>query len=446
MRIGFRITLIASLVIALIILTSMLALVWREGSEKHGFRLPLPHQIAALVTLVEPANPAELDLILTAVNSDTLRVEIQAAAPSADDRLINPPLRGLVARYISEMSGRPVTLMVASDDAPEAADLAHVASGGASPLPLRLIVTLRDGRFLVVETESAAIARFTGLRLALLVLLATLIISAAGLWALRRQLRPLESLARYVESIGGDLAHAPVAATGPREVRQLSEAIARMQARIRDLMLGRTRMIAAISHDLGTYLTRLRLRADFINDPTQRAAADRDIADMDALIADTLLMARLEQESEALQPTDLVALTRQVIDGFASIGAAASLTAAPDELTIGLQPLAFRRALGNVVANALRYGGDAEIEITQTSDLAVITVLDHGPGIPAEERELVLEAFYRGDRARNLDQPGSGLGLAIVADILRRHRGNITLDHRDGGGLRVTLTLPLTSP
>jgi two-component system osmolarity sensor histidine kinase EnvZ len=212
-----------------------------------------------------------------------------------------------------------------------------------------------------------------------------------------------------------------------------------MQERIRDLLASRSRMLAAIGHDFGTYLTRLRLRSEFIADPEHRAAAIRDVENMDALITGTLTLAQADQEGETPEPADLVALTRRHAEGFASAGERVRFRATVAHLPATLQPIAFGRALTNLISNALRYGNEADVTVQRDDADALVIVEDRGPGIPAAEREAVLEPFHRRDAARNLDKAGFGLGLAIVADILRRNAATLAFEDREGGGLRVVV-------
>ncbi|HWU00049.1 MAG TPA: ATP-binding protein, partial [Terriglobales bacterium] len=330
----------------------------------------------------------------------------------------------------------------------------------ATTMPLRLVITLKDGRYLVLETRRADLSRFTGIRLGLGLLIATIVISTTTLFLLRRQVKPIEELAGLVETVGAGAATngAAIEATldlgalskkTGRETKQLAAAIIRMQQRISNLLAGRTRMLASIGHDLGTYLTRLRLRSEFIADETQRAAAIRDIEDMDALISDTLVLAEVEQNREPVQMTDLVALVQRQVTGFATANGGNGHNAPIrfhchlDQLELPLRPVAIGRAVNNLISNALRYGNETDVTVTHDGGKAVLLVEDRGPGIPAAEREIVLEAFHRRDSARNLDERGFGLGLAIVNDILRQHDGTLAFSDRPGGGLIVTVTLPM---
>jgi signal transduction histidine kinase len=456
---GLRVTLIMSLSL-LVLLVALAVFAWAQNrGERAGFRLPLPDQVAAIADLVEATPPERLGALLRAVNSETLRVTVAASPPSSAGTISAPALGWILRGYVAAGGGRKVEAMFQSARGepptalPTEAAPGETTSAAATTLPIRFVVTLRDGRALVLETRRPGLTRFTGFRLVLVLLLAAIVISSATLLYLRRQVGPIERLAALVERVGsaaeggvteGRNAIAALGKTGGPETRQLAAAITGMQQRIHDLVAGRSRMLAAIGHDFGTYLTRLRLRSEFIADSAQRAAAIRDIEAMDALISDSVTLARGDHNPEPRMRMDLVALLRRHAEGFASVGELVQIeTEDTPPIEIEGQPVALGRALANLIGNALRYGGRADASILRDGSDAVIRVQDRGPGIPPEERERVLEPFHRGDAARNLDRDGFGLGLAIVADTVRRNRGTLAFSDREGGGLCVTLRFPL---
>jgi len=448
--IGLRVTMIASISLLVLILAAAAIYLVRHRGENALFRLPVPAQVSAIADLVEQTPAEKLGPVLQAVNSDRLSVSVAATAPSSAGTVPAPGLAWVLQTYVNASGGRKVAAMypLENDRRPIALRVdPETGEADATTLPLRLVVTLKDGRFLVLETKRGIIARFTGFRLVLILLLAAIALSSSALWFLRRQVGPIEALARLVERVGPDLTArsttevVALSQKGGRETRALAAAIARMQERIATLLASRSRMLAAIGHDFGTYLTRLRLRTEFIADAEQRASAIRDIENMDALITGTLTLAQADQNVEPRSLTDLVALTRRHVEGFAAVGDQARFHAAVPALDALVQPVAFGRVVTNLVSNALRYGKEAEVSVLREGADAVLLVEDRGPGIPAAEREAVLEPFHRRDAARNLDEAGFGLGLAIVADIVRRNDATIAFSDREGGGLRVTVRL-----
>jgi signal transduction histidine kinase len=266
--------------------------------------------------------------------------------------------------------------------------------------------------------------------------------AAAAWWAARRVARPLEVLAANAARAGAGLSPvfaAPEAA--PREVGAIAAALDGMHARLRGVVEDRTRMLAAISHDLRTPLTRLRLRAEQIADPEERARAAADIDEMERMIAETLSFARADALETRAERFDLAALVHSLVDDRADLGADIALEG-PASLTIEGRPGALRRALDNLAANALAHGGRARLTIAPGPSRILVHVDDDGPGLPPHELERVFAPFYRLEASRSRDTGGVGLGLAVARDIARAHGGDIVLANRSGGGLRATLSLP----
>jgi len=432
---ALRTGLILSAALLLLALAALGALRYQQEGVVGALRLSFPQQAAALVELVEQTDPRQLPLVLRALDSPVLHVTVSEREPPDDPR--NRPLPGmswLVRNTMDQLGGRPVKATGAG------AGESISALPGADR-PLRLVVGLRDGRFLTIEARAGAYASLIRLRLLLLVLPTLLLIGGGALWLLRRQIRPLEQLAQAVERFGEDLHAGDLDECGAVEVRRLVAAFNRMRTRIRALVDGRTRMLAAISHDLGTYLTRLRLRAEFIDDARQRDRAILDIEEMDALMKDTLTLARIEQEPDGGEVIDLERLVRRQVENFCAAGERVQLVAAVPSQVRG-RAGALSRVLSNLIANALKHAGGAEVTLAAAGGSAEILVEDRGRGIPPELRELVLEPFYRRDQSRNLNAAGFGLGLSIVAEIVRGHRGTLALEDRAGGGLRVQVRLP----
>lgn len=263
------------------------------------------------------------------------------------------------------------------------------------------------------------------------------------LWAVRRLTRPVRDLAAAAERLGRDVNAPPMPETGPREVATAAAAFNTMAGNIRRFVADRTQMLAAIGHDLRTPITRLRLRAEMMEDDALRERTLRDLAEMERMIAATLAFARDDAAGEQAVPVDLAALARTVLDEAAD-GQEGAVTAydGPDHLVLPLRPIAAKRALTNLVGNALRYGGAARIALSRGAGMAVLAVDDDGPGIPAESLEEVFRPFHRLESSRNSETGGTGLGLTIARSIARAHGGDLVLRNRPGGGLRAVLSLP----
>jgi two-component system osmolarity sensor histidine kinase EnvZ len=277
--------------------------------------------------------------------------------------------------------------------------------------------------------------------------LLVLLLSIAGAYLIvRRITRPLRAAVPAAAAIGRGELPPPLPESGPLEVAALGRAFNEMARDVRSLEQDRKLLLAGISHDLRTPLARLRLGIEMLpagSDGALGAGMVQDIEDMDAIIDQFLSFVREGSNEEAAVDTDLDAAVRAVLERYDRQASPVRLQAGA-AAKVRLRPLSFQRLLGNLVDNALRHGGgDVEVHTGRLDDTrAHVTVLDRGPGIPESERARMLEPFQRIGSART--DPGSGLGLAIVDRIARLHGGGVTLDGREGGGLKVRVELPIT--
>lgn len=281
--------------------------------------------------------------------------------------------------------------------------------------------------------------------------LMTLTALGLSLWAVRRLTRPVRDLALAADRLGRDVNAPPLPETGPEEVARAAHAFNTMAARIRRFVGDRTQMLAAIGHDLRTPITRLRLRAEFMEDDEQRRKMLADLDEMEAMIAATLAFARDDAAAEPNVPLDLAVLARTVLDEAADarpeVPDAALSYAGPEHLTVQARPVALKRALANLVGNALGYGGAAQVTLVPPAQRGApvrLLVQDEGPGIPPAELEAVFQPFRRLEGSRNRETGGTGLGLPIARNILRAHGGDVVLRNRRDGtaGLVAEVTLP----
>ena len=272
--------------------------------------------------------------------------------------------------------------------------------------------------------------------------------AAAGLtlWAVRRLTAPVRTLAAAAEALGRDVNAPPLPEDGPLEVATAAVAFNTMAARIRRFVQDRTEMLTAIGHDLRTPITRLKLRAEFVEDEEQRAKILADLEELEAMVSATLAFGRDARSSEPVSPLDLAELLRTVLDeaGDARPEAAERLTyEGPPHVTVRARPLTLKRALANLVSNAVTYGGSARVRLMPPHEgMLTIEVEDDGPGIPPAELDRVFEPFHRGEPSRSRETGGVGLGLPIARNIFRAHGGDVTLANRPAGGAKATATLP----
>ncbi|MFM0291737.1 MULTISPECIES: sensor histidine kinase [Paraburkholderia] len=306
---------------------------------------------------------------------------------------------------------------------------------------LQVHLRLSDGSPLTIDMRPMSGAPLS--RWLLLVLALQLAVLVACCWlAVRLATRPLHQLAVAADTLGPDLKAARLPEDGPSEVSRAARAFNAMQDRIATYMTERMQILAAISHDLQTPITRMRLRVDVMDDDEQGAKLRQDLHEMESLVKEGVTYARtLHGATEVPCRVDPDALLDSLVCDYVDAGQAVSLEG---RLGVSLmtRPQALRRILGNLVDNALKFGGTAEITAsTLPGGQTLITVLDRGPGIPAESLEAVFEPFYRLEASRNRDTGGTGLGLAIARQLAMAMDATLSLHNRPGGGLEARLTL-----
>jgi protein-histidine pros-kinase len=276
----------------------------------------------------------------------------------------------------------------------------------------------------------------------------TLLVAAVSIWAVGAVTRPLERLTTAGGQLARDIATAtPIDERGPAEVRTLAAGFNTMQRAVQAQLRERTFILGAISHDLKTPLTRLKLRLSDLPADAPREAINADLDAMGALIDEGLDYARSTQLREARVPLDLVGLLEGMVDDASDLGQPVQLASVVGPVTVCAAPRALTRLLQNLIDNALRYGGCADLSVHILADQVEVQVADHGPGIPPEDRERMFEPFVRGESSRGRDSGGTGLGLAIARNIAVAHGGRVWLSERPhGGGLVAHLALPRPAP
>ncbi|MFZ5748414.1 MAG: ATP-binding protein [Pseudomonadota bacterium] len=254
---------------------------------------------------------------------------------------------------------------------------------------------------------------------------------------------PLRALAQAANRIGFADSRVRVESTGPQELRRLADAFNAMQTRIAELLESRTQALLAVSHDLRTPLARMKLRLGGGERPEDRIAMRADVDEMQDMLDSLLdyLGGGSELDSDPAERTNLAALAQLIVEQQQDMGAEASYKG-PDRLDAVLHRVALRRAIANLVENAIKYGGCAEVALTRDGGDAVLAVADRGPGIAAEALPHVTEPFYRADEARARSTRGLGLGLAVVARVVAAHGGTLTLTNREQG-LVAAIRLPI---
>jgi signal transduction histidine kinase len=315
--------------------------------------------------------------------------------------------------------------------------------GHRPPKDIRLYgaIELADGQWLnfssLADNELPGWSPRAIMSLLLLAGLLSLLVA----WLLRRVTRPLAQLVHQAEEFGRGQDIPPLVEAGPREVQETLAAFNRMQTRLNRFVQDRTQMLAAISHDLRTPLTSLRLRSEFLPDGEDKLRMQQTLGTMDEMLKATLGFARDDQIAEPSRPVDLVSLLQSLCDDYQDRGEAVDYAAtAPYVYTC--RPDLLRRVLQNLIDNALKYAGSAEVSLTQHEAQLHICVRDHGPGIPEADLEQVFQPFVRLDSARNTEGGSVGLGLSIARTLIHRHGGELILSNHPQGGLEACVLLP----
>ncbi len=317
-----------------------------------------------------------------------------------------------------------------------------------SPRQGRVIIGLHlpDGPWLNATVKVSPLRAWLSPNFLLAFVLMTIAAAALTVWAVRRLTAPVAALAAAAEQLGRDVNAPAMPEDGPLEVAKAAAAFNLMAARIRRFVQDRTFMLAAIGHDLRTPITRLKLRTEFLEDEELRRKMLADLDELEAMVAATLAFGREANASEPLTSLDLAVLARTVLDEAtdARPDVAERLQyEGPEHLTVRARSLAVKRAIGNLVANAVKYGGSARVRLRPPqAGMVILEVEDDGPGIPPGEMDRVFQPFQRIEGSRNRETGGVGLGLPIARNIMRAHGGDVTLANRPMGGTRATLSLP----
>ncbi|HEC14376.1 MAG TPA: HAMP domain-containing protein, partial [Rhodospirillales bacterium] len=306
---------------------------------------------------------------------------------------------------------------------------------------LRISVELNDGQWLnFLGTFPKGRPFWSGASLLSVLSMAVAAI-LLSVWVVRRLTMPLGKFARAAERLGKDMTAPALPIDGPTELRQASRAFNEMQERLRRFIENRTRMLAAISHDLRTPITLLRLRSELVDDEDLQAQIMSTLDEMETMIASTLAFAREDAVMEERRKVDISALLDSICDDLCQAGLPIEADL-PHRVAYECRPVSMKRAFTNLIDNAVKYGGKAYVAMTAADGVVKIDIEDRGPGIPEEEMEHVFTPFYRIDPSRNPKTGGIGLGMSVAQTIIHAHGGRISLSRAGKGGLRVHIELP----
>ncbi|MHA1547375.1 MAG: sensor histidine kinase [Alphaproteobacteria bacterium] len=415
--------------------------------------LAAAQRIANATRLVQETPDASRPGIVAALSDQSFGVALSEASPIdtpaesdtaiaqairdflIDELALGPSQQPLVSA--SPFAGPPFGGMHAMGRSP----MMHGFGGFGSFRNLQVSIPLSDGQILSFATALPESGPEVSSQFIVSMAIMAMIILAVSAWAARRATAPLASLAAAARHFGRDLSAPAMPEIGTIEMRQASHAFNAMQARLRGLVENRTRMMAAISHDLRTPLTLLRLRVENTDDAQERQKMLATIDEMDQMVAATLQAARDDATAEPHRRTDLTALLASAVDDMADAGLPVVMKPA-EPLVYECEPAALKRALTNLLDNAVKYGQRATAAIRSIPEGIEVTVDDEGPGIPDDELARVIQPFYRVEDSRSRETGGIGLGLAIALSVIQAHGGDLTLSNRSERGLRARITLP----
>lgn len=320
----------------------------------------------------------------------------------------------------------------------------------SAPPPMResreivLSAQLQDGRWLTSTSFSAEPVRNDVFLLAASTIVTFVFVLGAALWIARRLAQPLRDLAAAASHVGASGEPQQVSARGPGDVQQTIDAFNAMSRRVTQLLREKDVMLGALGHDLRTPLASLRIRLESMEPEAERQKAIRTIEEASDLLEDILELSRQGRSSEPERKTDVSAIVQDVAEDYAETGAAVSIGAA-GRAVAACRPVLLRRALRNIIDNAITYGGNASVSVEQTGAGVQIHIDDNGPGMTAEALASATSPFYRGEESRNRATGGAGLGLTLCEAIVHAHRGSLELVNRSPKGLRVTIRLPASA-
>ena len=395
-------------------------------------------RVTDLVKLMDQLTPAGRERLAEIARTQGIRTELDVPAPH-----LSVPEPGSNAATLRELLAeglgreRPLAVAVGSAELPPEAGTTQPRDGFAFNVSTRLS---DDGWVRFEFQEPRRLPRWpTRVLIGMLSFMA--VMAVLSFVAVRWVTRPLHDLAEAANELGADLSRPPLTESGPREVRYAARAFNSMQERLSRYVRTRTAILTAMSHDLKTPITRLRLRAELLDQPEVREKFIRDLSEMEGMVSTTLGYMRGLDDREAVRPVDVASLLAALQADAEELGHKVLVRGEAHSPFPG-KPEGLKRCLQNLLDNALRYAQDAELAVEDNAKALTLYVRDRGPGIPADQLDQVFEPFFRLESSRNRGTGGTGLGLSIARNIAQSMGGEISLRNREDGGLEATLTLP----
>lgn len=420
----------------------------RTNAVRQADRVGLLENTASVLRILRLAQPELRDQLARAASSQRVRIWTsaeaavpesmpQTAVPTQITRLFGETIRGAVRIQVIR-DGVPLR----PGPAPDIGQPNQFIPFQNSRYDILVSVPFPDSGWLNAQTQISAEPvtwAWASMASTAIMLVAILLIVA---FTARRATRPLRALATQADALGRGTPEPPMPERGPDEVRAVTIAFNRMQERLSRFVSDRTRMLAAIGHDLRTPITSLKLRAELLDDEEARAKITATLEEMQSMVEAALAFAREEATEEPPRTVDLTALVATIVDDFADLGKDVRFTESTQRLPYRCRPTALKRAISNLINNAVQYGERARVTLADDGSGPVIAVEDKGPGIPEDQMQEVFQPFVRLETSRNRATGGVGLGLSIARTIALSHGGDLVLANRPSGGLRAELRLP----
>ena len=418
--------------------------VWsHESLEQSG----LLNEAADIVRIIEAAPPPTRPALTAAASTDVFQVGWYPAGSRAAASLEAAP-RGNgrdqnVQKTVSASVHRAAVVLWPSRTGSVPPGIVYDRS---RPLvPYMLTVQLNDGSWLVFSVTNRSWGLPWFVRWTIWLCFLAVSITIVTWFAARQFSKPIERLAAAVRQFGLNPQAPPIAETGPKELQEVVKTFNAMQAQIQKFVGYRTMMLAAISHDLRTPLTRMRLRGEFIEDPEQQARLFRDVDEMQRMIDEALAFFRDDATAEETTTFDLPHVLLTIANDYADQDIDI-VYAGPVHAVYRGRPFALKRAFTNLIDNAAKYAKTPEIELSCEETALIVAIRDRGPGIPPDALDNVFRPYYRVDKSRNRSTGGVGLGLTVAQAIVQGHGGEIILRNRPEGGLEARIVLPVAAP
>lgn len=422
-------------------------------------------RIADTVQLLDSLNPAERKRIVAILNVPPQVVTLDRLPMAPGSQATSNLQSGMFSSVLKATLGEEREIRVAQSATPASTEQRGPGSGygrrrammegkefvpgmyrfshdaaNASGASFVAQVQLRDGHWVTFDTYVPKDSASLPLRLLITLVVLLLAVLALSFVAVRWITRPLHVLASAAEALGTDINQPPLPENGPIEVRQAARAFNSMQTNLKNFIQDRTRIFSAMSHDLKTPITRLRLRSEMLDDDELRQRFENDLKEMESMVTQSLDFMRGIDSMQARHPIDIMALLESLQADFAEMGRIVSIEGETIEPFVGV-PQLLKRGIANLLENAIVYGQQAEVIIEDNAENLILRIRDYGPGIPESAQEKVFEPFYRLEASRNRETGGTGLGLTIARSIAQSHGGSIALKNRPEGGLEITLKL-----